>query len=75
MPPHFVLEGYQPAIEVPVAHPIMYVPSPMVNATPYAEEPVFHGDQSESVGVFDRMDGFQDQFQSMQKEIQVLTGK
>lgn len=53
----------------------MSVPPLMVHATPYVEELIFHVDQSESVGVYERMDAFQDQFQAMQKEIQALRGK
>lgn len=40
----------------------MSIPPPMVHASPYVEEPIFHADQSESVGVYERMDEFQDQF-------------
>ena len=53
----------------------MSVPSLVVHDTPYVEELVFHADHSESVGVYERMDGFQDQLQEMQKEIQALKGK
>ena len=60
MPPNFVPKGYQP--EVPVAQPVMSVPPPMVHVVPYVKEPVFHPDQSETVGVYERMDEFQDQF-------------
>lgn len=67
MPPNFVPEGYQP--KTPVAQPVMSVPPPMVHTIPYIEEPVFHTDQSKTVGVYERMDEFQDQFQVMQKEI------
>lgn len=73
MPPNFLREGYQP--EVPVAQPVMSVPPPVVHVVPYVEEPVFHADQSENVGGYKRMDEFQDQFQTMQKEIQALRGK
>lgn len=47
----------------------------MVHATPYVEEHVFHADQSESVGVYEMMDEFQDQFQAMQKEIKAMREK
>lgn len=53
----------------------MSVPPPVVHVIPYVEELVFHAYQSESVGVYERMDEFQDQFQAMQKEIQALRGK
>lgn len=56
MPPNFVPEGYQPAIEVPMDQPVMSVPPPVVHDVPYVKEPVFHADQSEIVGVYERMD-------------------
>lgn len=75
MPPSFVLEGYQSGVEVPMTQPIMSVPSIVVHAAPYFEEPIFHADQSETLGVYESMDEFQDQFQAMQKEIEALRGK
>jgi hypothetical protein len=60
MPPNFVSEGYQP--EVPVAQPVMYVPHLMGRTVPYVEEPFLHTDQSETIGVYERRDEFQDQF-------------
>lgn len=62
MPPHFVPKGYQSVVDVPVSQPIMFVPPPVVHAAPYMEEPIFHADQSETVGVYEIMDEFQDQF-------------
>lgn len=38
----------------------MSVPPPVVHASPYMEEPIFHDDQSESVGVYERMYEFED---------------
>ncbi|XP_050890607.1 uncharacterized protein LOC127096022 [Lathyrus oleraceus] len=73
MPPNFVPEGNQP--EIPLAQPVMLVPSPVVNVVAYVEEPVFHVDKSETVGVSLRMDEFQVQFKAMHKEIQDLRGK
>lgn len=35
MPLNFVPGGYQPAVEIPVAQPIMYVSPLVVHATPY----------------------------------------
>lgn len=52
----------------------MSVPPLVVHVVSYVEEPVFHTNQSESVGVYERMNEFQDQFQAMQKEIQALRG-
>lgn len=75
MPPNFVLKGYQSVVEVPMAQPIMLVPPPMVHVVPYVKELVFHADQSETVGVYERIDEFQDQFQAMHKEIQALRGR
>lgn len=54
MPPNFVPKGYQPVVKVPFSQPFMFVPPPVVHATPYLEEPVFHVDQSESVGVYQK---------------------
>lgn len=75
MSPSFVPEGYQSAVEVLIARPVMFVPPLVVPVTPYVKEPIFHTDQSESIGVYERMDKFQDQFQGIQKEIQALRGK
>lgn len=75
MPIHFMPKGYQPAIEVTTAQPVMSVPPLVVHVAPYMGESVFHADQSETVGVYERMDEFQDQFRAMQKEIQALRGK
>ncbi|XP_050902019.1 uncharacterized protein LOC127109679 [Lathyrus oleraceus] len=47
-PPQTPLKRYQPAVEVPVAQPVMSIPPPMVHVTPYVEEPIFHVDQSET---------------------------
>lgn len=47
----------------------------MVHVLPYVKEHVFHVNQSETIGVYESMDEFQDQFQAMQKEIQALRGK
>lgn len=71
----FAPKGYQPTIKVLISQPIMSILPPVVHATPYVEETIFHVDQSESVGVYERMDEFQDQFQAMQKEIKALRGK
>lgn len=44
MPLKFVPEGYQPAVEVPMAQPVMSVPPIVVHVIPYVEEHVFHVD-------------------------------
>ncbi|XP_050897313.1 uncharacterized protein LOC127104153 [Lathyrus oleraceus] len=75
MPHNFVPEGYQSAVEVPMAQPMMSIPPLVVHVVPYVEEHDFHAYQSESVHVYERMDEFQDQFQAMHKEIQALRGK
>ncbi|KAI5420071.1 hypothetical protein KIW84_044025 [Lathyrus oleraceus] len=49
MPSNFVLEGYQPVVELLMAQPVMLVPPPMVHDVPYVEEHVFHADQSETI--------------------------
>ena len=58
MPSNFVPEEYQPTIEIPVAQLIMSIPPPVVHVAPYVEEPIFHADQSETFGVYERMDEF-----------------
>lgn len=50
----------QPVVEIPIAKPVMSIPPLVVHVAPYVEEPVFHADQSEIVGVYERMDEFQD---------------
>lgn len=58
MPHHFVPEGYQLVVEVPMAQPVMSVPPPVVHVAPYVEEAISHYGQSETVGVYERMDEF-----------------
>ena len=53
----------------------MFVPPPVVHTTPYNEENIFHAAPSEVVGVDERLEGFQDQFLEMQREINALRGK
>lgn len=43
----------------------MSVPPPVVHVVPYVEEPVFHSDQSETIGAYEGIYEFQDQFQAM----------
>ncbi|XP_050876219.1 uncharacterized protein LOC127079911 [Lathyrus oleraceus] len=54
---------------------VMSVPPPMVHTTPYNEEKIYHAAPSEVVGVDERLEGFQDQFLEMQREINALRGK
>lgn len=60
MPPKFMPEGYPH--EVSMTQPVMSVPPPMVHLASYVEELIFHVDQRETVGVYKRMDKFQDNF-------------
>ena len=62
MHPHFVAEGYQFIVEVPMAQPFIYVPPSVVHVAPYVERHIFHVDQSEIVGIYERIDDFQDHF-------------
>ncbi|XP_050916729.1 uncharacterized protein LOC127131881 [Lathyrus oleraceus] len=76
IPPNYIPEGYRP--QVPEAHVVpvvMFVPPPMIHTTPYHEEPIFHTTLSESMGVYEKMDYFQDQFTEIQREIKALRGK
>ena len=81
-PIHFASEGYQ-AAEVRPPTPVYTTAPPLVtpvvvNAGPHAEEVIYHHDSaapSENGDVFDRLDGFQDQFQEMKKELKALRGK
>ncbi|XP_050898654.1 uncharacterized protein LOC127105502 [Lathyrus oleraceus] len=69
-------EGYRPQnVEAPVVTVVMSVPPPVVHTTPYNEENIFHVAPSEVVGVDERLEGFQDQFLEMQREINALRGK
>lgn len=51
VPLNFVPEGYQLAVEVPMAQPVMSVASLVVHYVPYVEEHVFYVDHSEIVSV------------------------
>ena len=48
-----------------------------MNVMPFANDEVYHPvpPPSESMGFYDRLDDFQDQFNEMQKEIKSLHGK
>ena len=83
MPPSFVPEGYQPPppfSEVPIpvipaVQPMMSTPPPVVHTVPFAEEQLYHAEPSESLGMNERLDDFQDQFAEMQRELKALKGK
>ncbi|XP_050915027.1 uncharacterized protein LOC127129979 [Lathyrus oleraceus] len=53
----------------------MFIPPLVVHTTPYNEEKIFHVAPSEVVGVDEMLEGFQDQFLEMQREINALRGK
>lgn len=46
---------------------VMSVPPPVIHSTPYHEEPIIHTTPSESMGAYEKMDEFQDQFCDMKK--------
>ena len=76
MPHGYMPTGYRPQnVEAPVVTVVMFVPPPVVHTTPYNEENIFHAAPSEVVGVDERLEGFQDQFLEMQREINALRGK
>lgn len=76
MPPNFMSEGYHPQVtQAPVAIAIMSMPPPVVYATPYQEDHIYHTAPSENVGVDEKLYEFQDQFLEMQKEIKALCGQ
>ncbi|CAK8565583.1 unnamed protein product [Lathyrus sativus] len=86
MPPYFTPAGYRPLVpEVPAVTTVQAIPAitvvmtsapPRVNITPHIlDEPIFHRVPSETVGLEERMDGFQGQFSEMQKELRALRGK
>ncbi|XP_050919044.1 uncharacterized protein LOC127136540 [Lathyrus oleraceus] len=68
--------GYRPQnVEAPVVTVVMFVPYLVVYTTPYNEENIHHAAPSEVVGVDERLEGFQDQFLEIQREINALLGK
>ena len=74
MPPNFTPAGFIPTTQNPLA--VMTTAPPVMHTIPYADEQIYHGTApSESVGIYDRMDDFQDQFETMQKEMKALRGK
>lgn len=77
MPLNFTPEGYQPATQptTSVSTPVMSVPTPVVHIVPYINEPTFRAEAYEGLGVCERLDDFEDQFQEMQREIKAFRGK
>ncbi|XP_050888035.1 uncharacterized protein LOC127093174 [Lathyrus oleraceus] len=53
----------------------MFVPPPMVHTTPYNEENIYYATPRDVMGVNERLQGFQDQFLEMQREINAIRGK
>lgn len=53
----------------------MFVPSLVVHTTPYNEENIYHTAPSEVVGVDESLEGFQDQFLEMKREMNAFRGK
>ncbi|MCI86377.1 hypothetical protein A2U01_0107658, partial [Trifolium medium] len=64
-------EGRQPAVQhvVTVPPPVMTVPPPVVHTVPFGNEQIYHVGPSECLGIEERMEDFQNQFQEMQREI------
>ena len=66
--------GYKLQVtEAPRVTAIMSMPPPVVHATP--EDQIYHVAPSEGMGVYERMDEFQEQFSAMQKELQAIRGQ
>lgn len=75
MPHGYMPTGYRAQnIEVPVVTAVMFVPPHVVHTTPYNEENIFYAAPSKVVGVDERLEGFQDQYLEMQREINALRG-
>jgi hypothetical protein len=75
--PHgYMLTRYLPQnVEAPVVTVVMFVPPLVVHTIPYNKENIYHAAPSKVVGVNERLEGFQDQFLEMQREINALRGK
>ena len=52
----------------------MFVPPPVMHTTPHTGQS-FHATPSEGMGVYERMDEFQDQFLEIQKELRAIRGQ
>ena len=69
-------EGYRPQdLEMSRAAVVMSTPLPVVHTTPHHEGQIFHAAPSESAGVYEKLDEFQEQFLEMQKELKALRGQ
>src|SRR3954470_24603126 len=71
-----MLEGYLPVPEM--THPLTPITvntSPIVHTAPFVLEPIYDVAPSEGLGIHGRMDGYQDQFEELQKEMKALCGK
>ncbi|PNX82497.1 coatomer subunit zeta-3, partial [Trifolium pratense] len=77
MPFNFMSERCQPIMQhvMIIPPPAMTVPPLVVHTAPFGDEQIYHAEPSECLGVEERMDDFQSQFQEMQKEIKALRGK
>src|SRR4051812_9854099 len=90
MPYNFTPEGYiPPASEVPRAttmgftqqnaeiprSAVMASPRPIMHTFPPSGGQVYHHAPSEDVGVYERLDEFQEQFLQMHKELKTLRGQ
>ena len=66
MSENFIPGGYQPVVQDPQT--VMVTAPSIVHTNPFAEEQIYYGTApSESMGIYDRMNDCQDQFEAMQK--------
>lgn len=76
MPPNYVPEGYcSQVLESLIVPAVTSVPPPMIHITPYQEDPIFHATPCDSMGVYEKMNEFQDQLIEMKREIKAFRGK
>lgn len=66
--------GYKPQDVNTTKTKAVIVPPPLVHVTPQHGEQTFHPAPTESAGVYERLDEFQEQFMEMQKELKALRG-
>ena len=85
MPENFAPEGFNlgpqdtpivQTIVTPAPH-VVHVAPPSVNMVPFVKDDVCRPfpPPSEDLGIYDRMDDFQEQFGRMQREMKALRGK